>query len=126
MGDRVGVVQSELLPLNSDKRTSLIDFIVEFTYSNAAEVTGIANNTEAVKATKVREKENSVPTKGDDEQWTLYVDDTFNNTGSGADMMLISLEGHKIHCAIYFRFKALNNEVEYEALIAGLRLAHEL
>ena len=41
-------------------------------------------------------------------------------------MMLISLEGHKIHCAIYFGFKASNNEAEYEALIADLRLACEL
>ena len=41
-------------------------------------------------------------------------------------MMLISLKGHKIHCAIRFGFKALNNEAEYEAQIAGLCLAREL
>ena len=41
-------------------------------------------------------------------------------------MMLISPEGHKIHCAICFRFKASNNEAEYEALIAGLRPVCEL
>ena len=40
--------------------------------------------------------------------------------------MLISLEGHKIHCAIRFGFKASNNEAEYEALIVGLHLAREL
>ena len=41
-------------------------------------------------------------------------------------MMLISPEGHKIHYAICFGFKASNNEAEYEALIAGLRLSREL
>ena len=41
-------------------------------------------------------------------------------------MMLISPEGHKINCNIRFGFKASNNEAEYEALIAGLRLVHEL
>ena len=41
-------------------------------------------------------------------------------------MMLISLEGHKIYCAIRFGFKASNNEAEYEALIVGLRLARKL
>ena len=41
-------------------------------------------------------------------------------------MMLISPEGHKIHCALRFRFKASNNEVEYEALTAGLHLVREL
>ena len=40
--------------------------------------------------------------------------------------MLISLETHKIHCAIHFGFKALNNKAEYEALIMGLRLMREL
>ena len=41
-------------------------------------------------------------------------------------MMLISPKGHNIHCAIHFGFKASNNEAEYEALIAGLRLMLEL
>ena len=115
MGDQVGAVRSELPPPNNDKGTSLTDFIVEFTYSNTAEVTGTANNTEAAKAAGVREKENFVPTEGDVEQWTLYVDDASNNTGSRAGMMLISHKGHKIHYAICFGFKTSNNEAEYEA-----------
>ena len=41
-------------------------------------------------------------------------------------MMLISPEGHKIHCAIRFGFKASNNEAKYETLIVGLHLAREL
>ena len=85
----------------------------------------MANSTEVTKAAGVREKENSVPTEGDAEQLTLYVDDA-SNTGFRAGMMLISPEGYKIHCAIGFGFKASNNEVEYEALIVGLRLALEL
>ena len=54
------------------------------------------------------------------------MDSASNDTGSRAGMMLISPNGHKIHCAIYFGFKALNNKAEYEALIAGLRLTREL
>ena len=41
-------------------------------------------------------------------------------------MMLISLEGHKIHCVVRFEFKTSNNKAKYEALIVSLRLAHEL
>ena len=41
-------------------------------------------------------------------------------------MMLISPEGHKIHCVIHFGFRASNNEAEYKALIASLCLVHEL
>ena len=47
------------------------------------------------------------------------MDEASNGTGSGAGIMLISPEGHKIHCAIRFGFKASNNKAEYEALIEG-------
>ena len=85
----------------------------------------MANSVEAVKAAGVREKENSVPTERDAEQWTLYVDNTSNDIRSSAGIMF-SPKGHKIHCAIRFGFKASNNEAEYEALIDGLRLTREL
>ena len=54
------------------------------------------------------------------------MDDASNDTGSEVGIMLISLEGHKIHCALRFRFKASNNEAKYEAFIAELCLAKEL
>ena len=60
------------------------------------------------------------------EQWTLYIDGASNDIEYGANIMLISPEGHKIHCALRFGFKASNNEAKYEALIAGLPLAKEL
>ncbi|XP_024024918.1 uncharacterized protein LOC112092599 [Morus notabilis] len=41
-------------------------------------------------------------------------------------VLLISPEGHKITSAVRFKFKASNNEAEYEALITGLRLANYL
>ena len=54
------------------------------------------------------------------------MDDASNDTGFEVGIMLISPKGHKIHCAICSGFKASNNKAEYEALIASLRLAHEL
>ena len=122
----LGQFKVNFLPWTTIKGQALVDFIAEFTYFNIAEVAGIANNTEAAKAAGVREKENSVPTEGDVEQWTVYVDGAYNNTGPKAGIMLISLEGHNIYCTVCFGFKASNNEAEYEALIAGLRLAHKL
>ena len=68
----------------------------------------------------------SAATQGDSDQWILYVDGASNENRAGAGMMLISPEGHKIHCALRFGFPPLNNEAEYEALIAGLYLAIEL
>ncbi|XP_024032295.1 uncharacterized protein LOC112094829 [Morus notabilis] len=59
-------------------------------------------------------------------RWKLYVDGASNETGSGADVMLISPDGHKITSAVRFIFKASNNEAEYEALIAGVQLTNHL
>ncbi|XP_024030692.1 uncharacterized protein LOC112094323 [Morus notabilis] len=56
----------------------------------------------------------------------LYVDGALNDNGSGAGVLLISPEGHKITSVVRFKLKASNNEAEYEALIAGLRLACHL
>ena len=108
------------------KGQALADFIAEFTYSNAVEVTRMTNSIEATKAVGVKGIEDSESTEGDTEHWTLYIDSASNDTGSGVDMMLISPEGHKIHCTIRFGFKVSNNEAEYEALIVGLRLARNL
>ena len=46
--------------------------------------------------------------------------------GSGADLILTSLEGIDIEYALRFGFHTSNNESEYEAVIAGLNLAHSL
>ena len=71
-------------------------------------------------------EKNSALTKGDTEQWILYMDDTSNDNGSGVDIMLISPKGHEIHCALRFGFRVWNNEAKYEAFIEGLCFAKEL
>ena len=53
--------------------------------------------------------------------------DGLSNEGrSGAGLILVSPEGHRVHCALRFGFKASNNEAEYEALVTGLKLAKEM
>ena len=59
-------------------------------------------------------------------KWKLYVDVSSNENGSGAGLMLISPENHRISSALRFTFKASNNEAECEALLTGLRLIKEL
>ena len=54
------------------------------------------------------------------------MDGSSKEGGSGAGLILVSPEGHQMHCAFRFGFKASNNEVEYEALIVGLNLAKEM
>ena len=56
----------------------------------------------------------------------LHVDDTSNYKGSGADMVLATPDGSMLEQTITLGFKASNNEAEYEALLAGLRMAKDL
>ena len=58
--------------------------------------------------------------------WKLSVDGASNAQGSGADLILTSPEGIDIEYALRFGFRTSNNEAEYEAIIAGLNLAHSL
>jgi len=90
-------------PRMAIKGQALADFVAEFT--------GLPDLTEIVEATP---------------RWKLYVDGSANDNGSGAGLVLHTPEGHKITSAIRFEFPASNNEAEYEALLAGLRLAEHL
>ena len=58
--------------------------------------------------------------------WKLSVDGASNTQGSRAGLILTSPEGIDIEYALRFGFQASNNMAEYEAVIAGLHLAHSL
>ncbi|XP_057444228.1 uncharacterized protein LOC130736409 [Lotus japonicus] len=59
-------------------------------------------------------------------EWVLSVDGSSNDTGSGAGITIESPDKMVIEQSLKFEFKVSNNQSEYEALIAGLRLAIEL
>ncbi|XP_074351526.1 uncharacterized protein LOC141690644 [Apium graveolens] len=58
--------------------------------------------------------------------WTLKVDGSSTSERSGPGLILKSPEGFTIQTAISFGFPATNNQEEYEALIAGLKLSRTL
>ena len=58
--------------------------------------------------------------------WRLSVDGATNAQGSGVGLILTSPEGIDIEHALRFGFRASNNEVEFEAIIAGLNLTHSM
>ncbi|GJV86362.1 reverse transcriptase domain-containing protein [Tanacetum coccineum] len=60
------------------------------------------------------------------EPWTLFIDGSSCIDGFGAGLILTNPEGVEFTYAMRFRFEATNNEVEYEALIAGLRIAEQM
>ncbi|GJW00419.1 reverse transcriptase domain-containing protein [Tanacetum coccineum] len=60
------------------------------------------------------------------EPWILFTDGSSCTDGSGAGLILTNPEGMEFTYALRFRFDATNNEVEYEALIAGLKIAEQM
>nr|GEV24272.1 reverse transcriptase domain-containing protein [Tanacetum cinerariifolium] len=58
--------------------------------------------------------------------WTLFTNGSSCVDGSGAGLILTNQEGVKFTYTLRFRLDATNNEAEYEALIAGLRIAEQI
>ncbi|GKB21317.1 reverse transcriptase domain-containing protein [Tanacetum coccineum] len=60
------------------------------------------------------------------EPWIMFTDRSSCLEGSGSGLILTSPEGEEFTYALRFEFDASNNEAEYEALIAGLRIAEQM
>ncbi|KAL0411683.1 UNVERIFIED_CONTAM: hypothetical protein Slati_3758000 [Sesamum latifolium] len=67
----------------------------------------------------------SVEDTSKDQTWLLHVDRSSTIQGSGAGIIITSPQGEDLKFAVKFDFKASNNEAEYEALVIGMRMAHE-
>ncbi|CAL2262908.1 unnamed protein product [Prunus armeniaca] len=106
-------------PKTAIKAQALADFVVEFTPTAEEEKI----------VTKSKEKaDDTSPTDSNlpNDMWQLHVDGASNHKGAGAGVVIITLDGTLLEQAITLGFSASNNEAEYEALLAGLRLVKEL
>jgi ribonuclease HI len=63
---------------------------------------------------------------GEGEAWTVNIDGSSTKEMSGAGVILVSPEKDKFEYALQLRFRATNNEAEYEALLAGLKLSKSM
>ncbi|RDX69907.1 Retrovirus-related Pol polyprotein from transposon 17.6, partial [Mucuna pruriens] len=68
----------------------------------------------------------SGPTIEENNRWFLSMDEASNQSGSGAGVILEGPNGVLIEQSLHFKFKASNNQAEYETLLLGKRLAKEL
>ncbi|GAU33995.1 hypothetical protein TSUD_212560 [Trifolium subterraneum] len=59
-------------------------------------------------------------------KWTIFVDGSSNSQGSGAGIILESEDGVLIEVSLGLSFPTTNNQAEYEAFLAGLRLAEDM
>ncbi|CAL2268663.1 unnamed protein product [Prunus armeniaca] len=114
--------QDDLLyrPKAAIKAQALADFIAEFT-SSAEEEKMVNEKKESSKA----DGTSAEPSQPRD-TWQLRVDGASNQKGAGAGVVIIIPDGTLLEQAITLSFPASNIEAEYEALLAGLRLAKEL
>jgi ribonuclease HI len=56
--------------------------------------------------------------------WTIFVDGSKRVSGVGAGVVLVSLQGDRMHYVLRMRFpNPSNNEAEYEAVLHGMRMA---
>ncbi|XP_022024620.1 uncharacterized protein LOC110924955 [Helianthus annuus] len=82
-----------------------------------------------VPANRIQECEDEqtpIPPPSSSDIWALYTNGASNEDGAGAGLRLVSPDGQELTYAIRLDFKSTNNEAEYEALLAGLRLAVKL
>ncbi|XP_021827603.1 uncharacterized protein LOC110768210 [Prunus avium] len=107
----LGEFDIEYRPRTAIKAQAMADFISEFTSAPSMQ----GNNIPLPN-----------PIREADHHWILYVDGASNSQGCGAGLVLISPNATEVEYALRLGFRASNNEAEYEALIAGLRLAKEL
>ena len=58
--------------------------------------------------------------------WKVYVDGAANQKGSDVELVLISPEKIIIEKSLRLGFSAINNEVEYEALLQGMTMIQKM
>ncbi|XP_063939916.1 uncharacterized protein LOC135148542 [Daucus carota subsp. sativus] len=100
------------LPRTAVKAQVLADFVVECNFPE--------------NQTTPMETDPEAPGELNLESWTLHVDGSSTTERSGAGIILKSPDGFVIKTAISFNFAATNNQAEYEALLAGLKLVRTL
>jgi ribonuclease HI len=98
----LGALNIDFKPCTAIKSQALVDFMAEW-------------------------RENRLPTPTErPEHWVMYFDGSLKLEGAGAGVLLISPTGEQLKYVLQIFWKVSNNEVEYEALLRGLRLAASL
>lgn len=64
--------------------------------------------------------------EGSSSKWVFNIDESSNEKGSGAGVFRQTPSGDRFAYAVRFDFPASNDKAEYEALIAGLRMARAM
>ncbi|XP_071740228.1 uncharacterized protein [Rutidosis leptorrhynchoides] len=104
----LGEHEINFLPRNSVKGQVIADFLVE------------------LPSDMIKQGETPITRRDKDEVWKLYTDGASREEGADIGLLLVSPNEEEITFAIRQKLAASNNEAEYKALLAGLRLAKSI
>ncbi|GKB87926.1 reverse transcriptase domain-containing protein [Tanacetum coccineum] len=108
----LGAYNITLEPRNAVKGQVLADFITEMPDGESPE--------------KYFRTPKITPERDETEEWTLFTDGASSSKGSRAGLVMIGPSGVEHTYALRLTFDSTNNEAEYEALLAGLRIAKRM
>ncbi|GKA05022.1 reverse transcriptase domain-containing protein [Tanacetum coccineum] len=119
-------------PRSAIKGQVLVDFLADtMAEDSPAQVKTKEPNKILVEGESIEEREvtetkapENLRTK--EEIWKLYTDEASNKHGSGAGLILVDSKGAEYPYALRLNFANSNNDAEYEALLAGLRIATKM
>ncbi|CAL8150709.1 unnamed protein product [Prunus armeniaca] len=117
---KLGEFNIQFKPRPAEKGQAIADFISELTPSAPSEPS--SPNAVILEPEKLNAErfDPSIPV------WILHVDGSANQQGYGAGLVLTTPDEGRVEYALRFNFRTSNNEAEYEALLAGLRLAKSM
>jgi ribonuclease HI len=98
----LGEFDLEFCPWQAIKSQILVDFVSEWTETQQP------------------------PSTEKPEHWKMYFDGSLNLEGAGVGVLFISLQSDHVKYVLQIHYKASNNDLEYEALIHGLRIVVSL
>ena len=112
---KLGKFDIQYRPRSSMKVQVLADFVTECTILDNKTVN--TDNSTIRQATTLEPDQRLA--------WVLHIDGASNAQDSGANLILTNFEGVVTEYVLRFNFKASNNKVKYEVLLAGLKIAKE-
>ncbi|KAL0286550.1 UNVERIFIED_CONTAM: hypothetical protein Scaly_2789900 [Sesamum calycinum] len=114
------------LLIREDEGKQMPNYYVSKDEDELATKTDIGQTRHLQKISKlVRETKISLDDTPKIKNWLLYVDGSSAIDGSGVGIVITSPQGEDLEFIVKFSFKASDNEAEYEALVIGLKMAHE-
>ncbi|GJX44479.1 reverse transcriptase domain-containing protein [Tanacetum coccineum] len=119
-------------PRSAIKGQVLADFLADTMVEESSILVKASGLNDTLTEGKSREEQEAPETKTPKnlgtkiDIWKLYTDEASNKHGSEAGLILIDLEGAKYSYTLRLNFANSNNDAEYEALLASLRIAAKM